>query len=241
MEARARIPTAAIVEQFSRHACAGHAVTLLLLQVHCRDSIVLFALHLCTKQVAGVENYSGKVGINWYCCRYAKFLLLRKHHLELQHPIPPLDIALMWSSHMSASGLYAADCQQLLQRSFSDMPGAFVCLVVFVEGGGQEGGASTFAVQGSSDLVALPLGHCAHVVKPRQRQRAVCSGLPATAAAQLLIYARYVLLVTEWRGKMAPASQLIAAKRTSAKRRRASAPTSSSTKWCGAHTVHEQR
>jgi hypothetical protein len=55
--------------------------------------------------------------------RYAKFLLLRKHHLELQHPIPPLDIALMWASHMSASGLYASDCQQLLQRSFSDMPG----------------------------------------------------------------------------------------------------------------------
>lgn len=56
-------------------------------------------------------------------CRYAKFLLLRKHHLELQHPIPPLDIALLWSSHMSASGMYAADCQQLLQRPFLDLPG----------------------------------------------------------------------------------------------------------------------
>jgi hypothetical protein len=59
-----------------------------------------------------------------HICRYAKFLLLRKHHLELQHPIPPLDIVLMWSSHMSASGLYAADCQQLLQRTFLDLPGA---------------------------------------------------------------------------------------------------------------------
>jgi hypothetical protein len=62
-----------------------------------------------------------------YCLRthrYAKFLLLRKHHLELQHPIPPLDIALMWTSHMSCSGLYAADCQQSLQRLFLDLPGA---------------------------------------------------------------------------------------------------------------------
>lgn len=64
--------------------------------------------------------------------RYAKFLLLRKHHLELQHPIPPLDIALMWASHMSTSGMYAADCQQLLQRMFLDLPGVCSC----VEGGG---------------------------------------------------------------------------------------------------------
>jgi len=38
--------------------------------------------------------------------RYAKFLLLRKHHLELGHPIPPMDVSLIWSSHMSCSGLY---------------------------------------------------------------------------------------------------------------------------------------
>ncbi|WIA29814.1 hypothetical protein OEZ86_012287 [Tetradesmus obliquus] len=56
--------------------------------------------------------------------RYAKFLLLRKHHLELQHPIPPLDVALMWSAHMSVGGEYARDMLQLLQRPFADMPGA---------------------------------------------------------------------------------------------------------------------
>jgi hypothetical protein len=56
-------------------------------------------------------------------CRYAKFLLLRKHHLELQHPIPPIDVALVWTAHMSVSGEYARDMLQLLQRPFTDMPG----------------------------------------------------------------------------------------------------------------------
>jgi hypothetical protein len=55
--------------------------------------------------------------------RYAKFLLLRKHHLELQHPIPPIDVALVWTAHMSVSGEYARDMLQLLQRPFTDMPG----------------------------------------------------------------------------------------------------------------------
>lgn len=64
-------------------------------------------------------------------CRYAKFLLLRKHHLELQHPIPPLDVALMWSSHMSASAAYVQDMQQLLGYTFLDMPGRGLWYLVF--------------------------------------------------------------------------------------------------------------
>lgn len=62
-------------------------------------------------------------------CRYARFLLLRKHHLELAHPLPPLDVTLMWATHMSVSGTYDTDCRRLFGCPFLDMPGVLeVCL-----------------------------------------------------------------------------------------------------------------
>lgn len=58
--------------------------------------------------------------------RYAKFLLLRKARLDLDHPVPCADVALMWHTHRSVSGTYAGDCMALLGRLFEDMPGAAV-------------------------------------------------------------------------------------------------------------------
>ena len=59
-------------------------------------------------------------------CRYAKFLLLHKHRLDLVHPVPTADISLMWHAHMSNSGTYGAECLELLGRLFEDLPGGQV-------------------------------------------------------------------------------------------------------------------
>eukprot|EP00877_Chromochloris_zofingiensis_P001505 jgi/Chrzof1/11355/Cz05g33160.t1 len=65
-------------------------------------------------------SYLQKGFLNRAVERYAKFLLLRKHRLDLSHAIPALDIVLMWHTHMSGSAAYHKDCLEILGRYFEE-------------------------------------------------------------------------------------------------------------------------